>query len=204
QNASVNTHQGPGQDEVRNCVRGCIFALEDYSNEKEYELGELTTPTVVAQSLTHSSVTLRWHTPLVPNVTFKMHKRMLDWDSGWHLHPHTEFRADRLIVLTELQPYVTYRFKVVALISSLPKYIQESNETVQIATKAYGVPSTAPQIRYVTTPSPTVISLAWQPPRFTNNRLISYKIQLRPVGPDEKSQVSTTINGKLISTMLWK
>ncbi|KAK3786751.1 hypothetical protein RRG08_000957 [Elysia crispata] len=203
QNASMHTHQGPGQDEVRNCVRGCIFALEDYSKQKEYELGELTTPAVVGQSLTYSSVTLRWHTPLVPDVTFKMHKRMLDWDSGWHLHPHTKFREDKLIELSELQPYVTYKFKVVALISSLPNYIQESNETVQIATKAHGVPSTAPQIRYVTTPSPTVISLAWFPPRFTNNRLISYKIQLRPVGADEKSQVSTTINDIPANATSW-
>ncbi|GFN97602.1 tyrosine-protein kinase receptor, partial [Plakobranchus ocellatus] len=185
QTSHTSGHQSLGRDEIRNCVRGCLFALEKYSSQVQEELGELARPQLLISSLSHSSLTLKWDTRLVANVTFKVHKRMLDWDSGWHLHAFSKFLPNKRIELTGLQPYVTYKFKVVALISSLPKYIQESNETGRITTTAHGKPSTAPQIRYVTTPSPTVISLAWIPPRFTNNELLGYRIHVQAIGGEE-------------------
>ncbi|XP_035828604.1 proto-oncogene tyrosine-protein kinase ROS [Aplysia californica] len=190
QDVNVTGHRSPSQDEMRNCIQGCIFALDEYAGMVKSQLsvldipgasGLLDKPDLVRSSLRYSSLTLKWHTPILENVTYKVHKKLVDVDSGWHLHADTRFRQDGRIELSKLRPYVTYKFKVLAILSSLPEHILESQETVQITTKAHGAPTTAPQITSLTTPSPRVISLTWRPPVFTNGQLLSYRIYVQAV-----------------------
>ncbi|CAG5115203.1 unnamed protein product, partial [Candidula unifasciata] len=178
---NITGPQSVNNDEIKNCIQGCIFALDEYADNVKEVLGVLHRPTLVISSLGHSSLTLEWGTRVMENVTYKVHKRLVDMDSGWHLHANTHFWVDGRIDLADLHPYVTYKFKVLALLSSLPEHILESPETVHITTLPFGAPSTAPQITSLTTPSPRVISLTWTPPPFTNGKVLSYRIYVQAV-----------------------
>lgn len=49
----------------------------------------------------------------------------------------------------------------------------------------FAVPSTAPKLLRLSAPSPTVISLSWEAPTYTNGLLLGYLIEIDPVGHPE-------------------
>ncbi|XP_013070385.2 proto-oncogene tyrosine-protein kinase ROS-like isoform X4 [Biomphalaria glabrata] len=173
--------QAPSQDQMRNCIQGCIFALDKYSEEIRDKIGHLDQPLLDISTLNSSSLVLKWKTAVLESVVYKIQKKMVGMDSGWHLHDKVLFRADGRIELSSLHPYVTYKFKVLALLSSLPDHIMYSNETTEITTLPNGAPSTAPRITSLSAPSSRVISLTWLPPLFTNGKLLSYRIYVEPL-----------------------
>ncbi|KAH9525302.1 hypothetical protein Btru_001019, partial [Bulinus truncatus] len=130
--------QALSQDEMRNCIQGCIFALDKYSAVVREEIGSMDQPVLDISTINSTSLVLKWKTAVLENVVYKVQKRMVGTDSGWHLHDEAVFRTDGRIELTSLHPYVTYKFKVLALLSSLPDHIMYSNETAEITTLPSG------------------------------------------------------------------
>ena len=77
-------------------------------------MDKLQRPVPVSDSLTPSALTLLWKIPEIKDykVTYKVHKKMKDMDSGWQLHVESNFSTrprGHLIKLTHLKPFVTYR-----------------------------------------------------------------------------------------------
>ncbi|XP_059177002.1 proto-oncogene tyrosine-protein kinase ROS-like isoform X2 [Physella acuta] len=170
----------PRQDLIRNCMQGCIFGLEIYYTRIKDQIGSLEKPLLEISTLNSTSLTLKWKAKILEDVSYKVMKRIIGIDSGWHEHLNATFRTDERIELQNLCPYVTYKFKVLVLLTSLPDHILYTTETAEITTQANGVPSTSPRITSLLAPAPRVISLTWSPPPFTNGKLLSYRIYVQP------------------------
>lgn len=61
------------------------------------------------------------------------------------------------------------------------------------------VPASAPTITRLSAPSPTVISISWEPPVFPNGKLVGYKINLDPVGHPEVPKTMLEVPENLTS-----
>lgn len=62
---------------------------------------------------------------------------------------------------------------------------------IQILYVFHEAPSVAPQISDVSSPTPTVISVTWKPPMYTNGQLLGYYLTLTPLSPQSKDKKLT-------------
>ncbi|XP_025097919.1 proto-oncogene tyrosine-protein kinase ROS-like isoform X4 [Pomacea canaliculata] len=193
------TGQAAAQDEMKNCVQGCIFALDKYAEEMQDVLMPMPQPTLVRSTKGSTSVVLQWPASLEGNVTYLIHKKTWETSSNWQPHRNATFCENRRIKIEGLHPYVTYQFKVLAVVSPLQRHVFESPETVNITTNPSGVPASAPTITRLSAPSPTVISISWEPPVFPNGKLVGYKINLDPVGHPEVPKTMLEVPENLTS-----
>ncbi|KAK7463223.1 hypothetical protein BaRGS_00038208, partial [Batillaria attramentaria] len=175
---------------ITNCVQGCVFGLDEYFDRVTLKLAPLPQPTLVRQSKNYSSVFLVWPHKRVDNVTYIIHKKILETSSDWQRHKAFEFHQNDNIKIMQLHPYVTYKFKVLAIVTPQPRHVIESPDTVPITTLPHGVPTSAPKILRLSAPSPTVISLYWAAPLFPNGPVLGYRINLNPIGHTELQQTT--------------
>ncbi|XP_041354582.1 proto-oncogene tyrosine-protein kinase ROS-like isoform X2 [Gigantopelta aegis] len=167
----------------QNCIQGCNLALDIYANKIKGQLEPLLKPDLIRETKNYSSIVLQWNGKILPDITYMIQIRMLDIhqiSSDWQIHNDSQFLANGAIAIFNLHPYVTYRFKVLAVITPLPQHVAESPETVPITTLPHGVPASAPKITSISAPSPSVISISWTPPQFSNGPLVGYRINVNP------------------------
>lgn len=180
ENASTTGIQSWSHDEVRNCYQGCMSALEEYHKQIKNKLRNVLRVAPTLHTLNHSSLTLSWNGSTLENITYKIHKLLLDTNTGWQLHRQAVFKPDGKIDLFNLRPYVAYKFKILIVVTSVYDHLITSPETRKITTRAQGVPSSAPRIISASSPTTQAITITWMPPPFTNGRLLSYRIYLHP------------------------
>uniref|UniRef100_A0A0L8G0C2 Fibronectin type-III domain-containing protein n=1 Tax=Octopus bimaculoides TaxID=37653 RepID=A0A0L8G0C2_OCTBM len=166
----------------KSCETGCTTALNLYEKRKtdELENATLPAPEINRYNVTHSSVHLLWRTnQLVSNITYMIQMKMPEISENWQLWNSTELHQTPVIhfIVNDLHPYTTYQFKVIAFIK-IPDQFLVSNESVSVITLPHGKPSSAPKISSVATPSPTVITIIWNPPLYPNGRITGYKLML--------------------------
>ncbi|CAI9740160.1 proto-oncogene tyrosine-protein kinase ROS-like isoform X2, partial [Octopus vulgaris] len=166
----------------KSCETGCTTALNLYEKRKtdELENATLPAPEINRYNVTHSSVHLLWRTnQLVSNITYMIQMKMPEISENWQLWNSTELHEKPGIhfIVNDLHPYTTYQFKVIAFIK-IPDQFLVSNESVSVITLPHGKPSSAPKISSVATPSPTVITIIWNPPLYPNGRITGYKLML--------------------------
>ncbi|KAL8573555.1 hypothetical protein ACOMHN_047826 [Nucella lapillus] len=194
------TGQAAAQDEMKNCNQGCVFALDEYTAVIRATLSPLPRPTLIRESKNYSSVVLEWKEAVGDNLTLHVHKKVTETNSDWQLHRDFRYYPGLGTVhVKQLHPYVTYQFKVLVVVTPLPRHVFESPPTVPITTLPHGVPTTAPIIVRLSAPSPTVVSLSWRPPTFPNGPLLGYRINLDPVGHDQLSVTTLEVPGNVTS-----
>nr|XP_022292756.1 proto-oncogene tyrosine-protein kinase ROS-like isoform X1 [Crassostrea virginica] len=176
------------QEESQYCSDGCIKALQNYARQIRAMLPPLPVPELKNGMKSHSSLVLHWNTPRLSNVTYYVQARMPDTTSTWEItSAHWLDGGD--INVTNLRPFVTYKFQILLVIT--PRDFMTSNESEPIITEPFGAPSEAPKIIEVSSPTPTVISVTWKPPLFTNGQLLGYYLTLTPVSPESKDKKLT-------------
>ncbi|XP_076466207.1 protein sevenless-like [Babylonia areolata] len=194
------TGQAAAQDEMKNCNQGCVFALDEYTAIIRDTLTPLPRPTLIRESKNYSSVVLEWKEAVVDNVTLHVHKKVMETNSDWQLHDTFRYYpAPGTIHVKQLRPYMTYQFKVLVVVTPLPRHVFESPPTVPITTLPHGVPTSAPTITRLSAPSPTVVSLSWKPPTFPNGPLLGYRINLDPVGHQQLNVTTLEVPGNVTS-----
>ncbi|XP_064595141.1 proto-oncogene tyrosine-protein kinase ROS-like [Liolophura sinensis] len=168
------------------------MAVDIYAQEMTDILSPLMVrPVLIRDTETESSVQLKWESKILPNVTYLLQVKNVDMSSDWAIFNQSEFISKQHISVTNLQPFTTYQFRVLAVIAK--NTFLESNESFPITTKAYGAPGDAPQITSLTTPSPTVISISWTPPHRPNGPLLVYKVEAVPYNRDRLRSVTKEV-----------
>ncbi|ESP04074.1 hypothetical protein LOTGIDRAFT_156685 [Lottia gigantea] len=192
------------QTKVQNCVRGCNIAIGLYEKMIEAEQGYLPRPELVRDSKQDTTVELKWDGLFLKNVTYLVHKKIIDYNKqgAWQLHNSVDFERDGTIYITNLHPYLTYKFKVIAVVSKF--HILDSSESILITTRPNGAPESPPTITRVSALSPTVISISWKPPSFKNGPLLSYKLSLNPKGHPDLKEINKDIAGNVTSITVGK
>ncbi|KAK6171122.1 hypothetical protein SNE40_019378 [Patella caerulea] len=190
------------QTKIQNCVRGCNIALGEYEKQIERELRPLPLPELIRESKQYSSIILQWAGRILDSVTYLVHRKIVESgsDGGWQLHSSTKLQPNGNFLIKDLHPYVTYKFKIIAVVSKF--HMLESNESVPITTLPHGVPASAPLISSLSAPSPTVITLSWRPPFYTNGPLLGYRINLNPKGHPDLKEVTKEVPGNATSWTL--
>ncbi|XP_061176227.1 proto-oncogene tyrosine-protein kinase ROS-like isoform X2 [Saccostrea echinata] len=176
------------QEESQYCSEGCLRALKTYADQIRAQLPPLPVPELKNGRKSHSSVVLHWNTARLPNITYYVQARMPDTTSTWEITSATWLEGGDINV-TNLRPFVTYKFQILLVIT--PRDFLSSNESEPITTEPYGAPSEAPRISDVSSPTPTVISVTWKPPMYTNGQLLGYYLTLTPVSPQSKDKKRT-------------
>ncbi|XP_048766735.2 proto-oncogene tyrosine-protein kinase ROS-like isoform X2 [Ostrea edulis] len=176
------------QEENQYCSNGCLQALQTYAEQIRAQLPPLPVPELKNGMKSHSSVVLHWNSRRLTNVTYYVQARMPDTGTPWEITMAT-WLGDGDINVTDLRPFVTYKFQILLVIT--PRDFLSSNESEPITTEPYGAPSVAPQISDVSSPTPTVISVTWKPPMYTNGQLLGYYLTLTPLSPQSKDKKLT-------------
>ncbi|KAK2169514.1 hypothetical protein LSH36_9g11032 [Paralvinella palmiformis] len=128
------------------CLDACMVQVKHSINNTVSEdtcdedvlvmLGNLTSPVLVAGSKTNETVILDWVRPPVSNVTYILQKLYLNLSEKWEQHMDIDWLTPNRILVRDLHPYVTYKFRIVVVAS--PQHTVISPESVPIATKEYG------------------------------------------------------------------
>ncbi|XP_021360876.1 proto-oncogene tyrosine-protein kinase ROS-like isoform X2 [Mizuhopecten yessoensis] len=75
-------------------------------------------------------------------------------------------------------------------------------ESEKITTSPFGAPSSPPYILDVSAPTPSVITISWKPPIFTNGPILGYRLNLDPVNHPSLHQVNREVPGNMTSWTL--
>ncbi|XP_067848326.1 proto-oncogene tyrosine-protein kinase ROS-like [Heptranchias perlo] len=158
--------------EVQFCRFGCKKAEDSLGSHIIESLNDPRLP--VASAIHSTSILLKWELANLSAVRYILQWRYRERPGQWI---YTEVVKDSTYNLTKLHPYTEYIFRVMWIITdSLHKYSPESHS---YRTKPYGVPSSAPLIVSIESPSPTSVVAEWKPPMFLNGPLIGYHIELQ-------------------------
>ncbi|XP_037079270.1 proto-oncogene tyrosine-protein kinase ROS-like [Pollicipes pollicipes] len=121
------------------CVIGCNIAVSRYVQGLRDKL-KLEAPTLVPDSLTHDSVTIRWMSPHLPHATLLVQYKYSDLPGEWTFYqPDVKLNASQVTV-TGLKPYTKYQFRVlwaVAIAAHLHSHVlgdlrPDTNYTVRV------------------------------------------------------------------------
>ncbi|KAL4233201.1 hypothetical protein ACF0H5_007885 [Mactra antiquata] len=182
------------QTRVQSCVQGCNFGLEEYHRGIVPRSGlNLPGPEIVKDGIAHSSVLLEWNgdnvyttfsdvkefwadTFQLNNYIFILQKQVIETKSEWQSHSSVELLESGRVNVTDLHPFITYRFKFIFQITT--SLTVETNYSIPVTTLPYGVPSGSPTITSLHAPSPTMVSVSWEPPVYANGPLLSYRMSL--------------------------
>ncbi|XP_067675199.1 proto-oncogene tyrosine-protein kinase ROS-like isoform X2 [Haliotis asinina] len=189
------------QTQRQYCIQGCLSALDFYGNSVARQLGPLPKPTLKRSSINYSSIVLQWTNRKLERVTYLVYRKILDIpqvSSDWQIHNSSRFEGNSISIYN-LHPYVTYKFRVLVVISPQTEHVVMSPETFPITTVAHGVPASAPKITSLSAPSPSVISIAWDRPAYTNGDIVAYKITIDPVGHPSLRRMTKDILGDVRS-----
>ncbi|XP_060080464.1 proto-oncogene tyrosine-protein kinase ROS-like, partial [Ylistrum balloti] len=182
------------------CMKGCNTALGIYTRNIKANWSSLSAPELKHGSKTHSSVVLHWDGPTHPNITYYIQSRITDFNTDWEIYNQSSLEPGGDINITGLHPYVTYKFKILLVIT--PAHMSATPESEEITTSPYGAPSSAPYILDVSAPTPSVITISWKPPVFTNGRILGYRLNLDPVNHPSLHKVNCEVSGNVTSWML--
>ncbi|GCC33430.1 hypothetical protein chiPu_0011899 [Chiloscyllium punctatum] len=157
------------------CVQICQFSCKKAEESYIFHITEsLNDPHPPVASLIHStSILVKWERANSSAVRYILQWRYKGLPGKWI---YTEVIEDAIYNITKLHPYTEYVFRVMWVVADrLYKY---STESRSYRTKPYGVPSSAPVIVRIESPSPTSVVVEWKPPMFLNGPLIGYHIEL--------------------------
>ncbi|XP_069131795.1 proto-oncogene tyrosine-protein kinase ROS-like isoform X3 [Argopecten irradians] len=182
------------------CMKGCNTALGIYTRNIEATWSSLPAPELKHGSKTHSSLVLHWAGPIHPNVTYYIQSRITDFNSDWEIYNESSLESGGYVNITGLRPYVTYKFKILLVIT--PAHMNATPESEEITTSPFGAPSSPPYILDVSAPTPSVITISWKAPIFTNGPILGYRLNLDPVNHPSLKQVNREVPGNVTSWTL--
>ncbi|XP_064488538.1 proto-oncogene tyrosine-protein kinase ROS-like isoform X2 [Ornithodoros turicata] len=159
------------------CLMGCNLAISAYLESIKAQVGEPTEPSLVADSATYHTVTIRWVPSPWRNVSYLVQWRYDSLPGDWEYYKPQLPLQTNTVRVDGLHPYTKYRFRIAWIL--LPNHSPLfSKPSVVISTLPHGVPSTAPRITSLTAISPNSIAVSWDPPSFPNGPISSYLLYL--------------------------
>ncbi|XP_025828950.1 proto-oncogene tyrosine-protein kinase ROS isoform X3 [Agrilus planipennis] len=181
---NASEDQSPPSGPKLFCTMGCNNAIAWYFNQLRIKLGKPPAPTLVAGSLTPTSLKLEWNFPEAKELglTYLVQWRYEELAGNWEYYGNQSWGPYNTITVEKLQPYTKYRFRVALLLSQQQKPIV-SEQSVVISTLSAGVPTSAPVIVRAVTVDCTRISVSWEPGPFPNGPILSYVLRITENAP---------------------
>ncbi|XP_041115905.1 proto-oncogene tyrosine-protein kinase ROS-like [Polyodon spathula] len=157
---------------VQFCRVGCENIHEN-SDCSTSETGSVSQQPV-ASSVGATYITLKWKTGNSSESLYVIQWRYTEIPGDWS---STEPVGGSRYNVTGLHPYTEYVFRVGWLGS--PSFCTLSLDSRPYRTAAAGVPSSAPEVSSLDSPSPSSVFVRWMPPLFPGGPVTGYLLQLR-------------------------
>ncbi|KAF0289273.1 Proto-oncogene tyrosine-protein kinase ROS [Amphibalanus amphitrite] len=190
--------EGPSsqQGERWYCVIGCNIAVSRYVQQLREEL-QLGAPTLVPDSLTADSVTIRWLAPPLPHVMLLVQYKYSDLPGEWIFYqPDVKLNASQ-VTITGLKPYTKYQFRVLWAVAASQEPLPGA-PSHPISTLARGRPASAPEALTVAAPDAHHVSLRWLPPSFPGGPLVSYLLVVRAGGQRTAAEIDPHLTSHVL------
>ncbi|KAM4694286.1 proto-oncogene tyrosine-protein kinase ROS [Discoglossus pictus] len=141
-----------------------------------------------ASSIGSHNITLRWMVANNSRAEYIIQWKYVHIPGEWE---YTQNVSDPPYIVTYLQPYTEYWFRVVWIICQRQFY---SLPSTSYRTLAFGVPAVAPLIENLQSFSGDTIEVSWLPPLFPNGPIVAYYLKL---STDYENQRHYSVTGRL-------
>lgn len=164
------------------CSLGCQGGIQAFLTQLQ-ESREVQPPRLISNSLGSRELKLIWQPwknslnqdlePQTILLQIKVWTKSSTWQTLYQIHPGNENPS---IVLTDLEPFTRYQFRVALSFSDHFPLIF-SPPTPLIQTEPEGLPS-APSIVQVSEANNRLVSISWNPPEHPRNILSFYRLHI--------------------------
>ncbi|KAJ8678681.1 hypothetical protein QAD02_014468 [Eretmocerus hayati] len=165
-----------------------IFYLIHYICTFLVDIDVPPTPVLVEDSLTPTTLTLRWENNHLKRYDSKLlyfvQWKYEDLEGDWQYCNHQNWNGNNQIFVHRLQSYTNYRFRLAILLQSEQQDDQPifSQPSTSILTLSNGPPSSAPVILTALPIDHSRIYVNWKAGLFANGPLFSYVLRLKKEG----------------------
>ncbi|XP_006815428.2 proto-oncogene tyrosine-protein kinase ROS-like, partial [Saccoglossus kowalevskii] len=192
-----NTGQFDSAFKVNYCTYGCNYAVNLYAEHIIDSIQDPTSPWLVADSLSNTSLQLKWDSANNDRITYLIQWKYQDIASLWTYYQMPKPLNETSIIISDLHPYMTYLFRVVWVVTV--KHTFPSPASFPITTLPSGVPSQSPSVIELTSPSHSTIYVSWKELDFTNGPLIHYRVSIIDVLAEQHTQFIKDISPNLLT-----